>query len=59
MVVCRAVKRDFGTYIRQYTSQNENFEHGYTHSNALLTFFLQKHNENVLCCAYIKRLSAV
>ena len=24
-----AVKRDFRTYIRRYTSQNENFEYGY------------------------------
>ena len=33
-----AVKRDFRTYIRRYTSPNENFEYGYPHSNALLTF---------------------
>ena len=31
-----AVKRDFRTYIRLYTSLNENFEYGYPHSNALL-----------------------
>ena len=37
-----AVKRDFRTYIRRYTSPNENFEYGYPHSNALLTFSLQK-----------------
>ena len=43
-----AVKRDFRTYIRRYTSQNENSEYGYPHSNALLTF----DSENVLCCAY-------
>ena len=35
-----AVKRDFRTYIRRYTSPNENFEYGYPHSNALLTFSL-------------------
>ena len=29
-------KRDFRTYIRRYTSQNENFLYGYPHSNALL-----------------------
>ena len=46
--VSRAVKCDFRTYIRRYTSQNENFEH----SNALLTFSLQKDSENVLCCTY-------
>ena len=28
--------------MRRYTSPNENFEYGYPHSNALLTFFLQK-----------------
>ena len=33
-----AVKRDFQTYIRRYTSPNENFEYGYPHSNALLQF---------------------
>ena len=33
-----AIKRDFRTYIRQYTSPNENFEYGYPHSNALLQF---------------------
>ena len=31
-----AVKRDFRTYIRQYTSSNEKFAYGYPHSNALL-----------------------
>ena len=31
-----AVKRDFRTYIRRYTSPSENFEFGYPHSNALL-----------------------
>ena len=30
------VKRDFRTYIRRYTSPNENVEYGYPHSNALL-----------------------
>ena len=40
--VSGAVKRDFRTYIRRYTSPNENFEYGYPHSNALLTFSLQK-----------------
>ena len=50
--VSGAVKRDFRTYIRRYTSPNENFEYGYPHSNALLTFSLQKDGENVLCCAY-------
>ena len=43
-----AVKRDFRTYIRRYTSPNDNFEYGYPHSNALLTFFLQKNSENYL-----------
>ena len=36
-----AVKRDFRTYIRRYTSQNGNFEYGYPHSNALLLFRLE------------------
>ena len=36
-----AVKRDFRTYIRRYTSPNENFEYGYPHSNALLQFELK------------------
>ena len=47
-----SVKRDFRTYIRRYTSPNEKFEYGYPHSNALLTFSLQKDSKNVLCCAY-------
>ena len=50
--VSGAVKRDFRTYIRQYTFPNEYCEYGYPHSNALLTFSLQKDSENVLCCAY-------
>ena len=50
--VSGAVKRDFQTYIRQYTSPNESFEYGYPHSNALLTFSLQKDSENVLRCVY-------
>ena len=33
-----AIKRDFRTYNRQYTSPNENSEYGYPHSNALLQF---------------------
>ena len=36
-----ALKRDFRTYIRRYTSPNENFEYGYPHSNALLQFPLK------------------
>ena len=36
-----AVKRDFRTYIRRYTSTNEKFEYGYPHSNALLQFRLK------------------
>ena len=37
----RVLKGDFQLYIRQYTSQNENFEYGYPHSNALLQFRLK------------------
>ena len=40
-VVSGAVKCDFRTYIRQCTSQNENFECDYPHSNALLQFSLK------------------
>ena len=36
-----AVKRDFRTYIRRYTSPNEKFEYGYPHSNTLLQFRLK------------------
>ena len=35
-----AIKRDFRTYMRRYTSPNENFEYGYPHSDALLQFCL-------------------
>ena len=34
------------------------FEYGCRHSNTLLTFYLQKDSENVLCCAYVQRLPA-
>ena len=40
--VSGAVKRDFRTYIRRYTSPNDNFEYSYPHSNALLTFDFKK-----------------
>ena len=40
-----AVKRDFRTYIRRYTSPNEKFKYGYPHSNALLPFDLKSE-----CC---------
>ena len=40
--VSGAVKRDFRTYFRRYTSPNENFEYGYLHSNALLNFSLKR-----------------
>ena len=40
--VSGAVIRDFRTYIRRYSSPNENFEYGYPNSNALLTFFFFK-----------------
>ena len=36
-----AVKLDFRTYIRRYTSPNEYFEYGYPHSNSLLQFELK------------------
>ena len=36
-----AVKRDFRTYIRRYTSPNEHFGYGYHHSYALLQFKLK------------------
>ena len=45
--VSRAVKRDFRTYIRRYTSPNENFEYSYPHSNAQVTFLLKNDCENV------------
>ena len=35
-----ALKCDFQTYIRRYTSPNEKFEYGYSHSNAILQFCL-------------------
>ena len=48
-----AVKLNFRPYIQRYTSPSENFEFSYLHSNALLTFSLQKDSENVLFCAYM------
>ena len=45
LVLCRrasgAVKHDFRTYIRHYTSPNEKVEYGYPHSNALLQSYLR------------------
>ena len=48
-----AVQRDFRTYIRRYTSPNENFEYGYPHSNAQLKFSLQKGSEMRLCVQWL------
>ena len=39
--VSGAVKRDFRTYIRRYSSKIFFFEYGYPHSNALLQFCLK------------------
>ena len=43
--VSGAVERDFRTYSRRYTSPDEHFEYGYPHSDALITFSLQKDSE--------------
>ena len=40
-----ALKHDFRTNIRRYTSPNEHFEYGYPHSNALLTPSLPYHEQ--------------
>ena len=56
--VSGAVKRDFRTYIRRYTSPNENFEYCYPHSNAQVTLSLKTDFENVVCCANVHRLPA-
>ena len=40
--VSGAVKHDFRTYIRRYTSPNDKFEYGYPHSNVLLNMFTSK-----------------
>ena len=53
--VSGAVKRDFRTYIRRYTSPNENFENGYPHSNALLTFPFKKTVKMYLMRLYVQR----
>ena len=45
-------------YIPQYTSQIENFEYSYPHSNALVIVFHQKDKENLVCCPYVQRLPA-
>ena len=41
LTATRERSRDFGPYIRQYTSPNENFEYCYPHCNALLQFRLE------------------
>ena len=40
--VSGAVKHDFRTYIRRYTSPNDKFEYGYPHSNVLFNIFTSK-----------------
>ena len=40
--VSRAVKHNFRPYDRRYNSQNENFEYGYPHSNALSSMYSSK-----------------
>ena len=45
-------------YIRRYTSQNDNSEYGYPHSNALVLFFLQRDCEKIVCCTYSQWLPA-
>ena len=37
--VSRAVKHDFRTYIRRYTSPNDKLEYGFPHSNALFNIY--------------------
>ena len=53
-------KRIYPTiYMCMCTSPIENFDHGYPHSNALVTFFLQKvSEENAVCSPYRNRLPA-
>ena len=34
---------------RQYTSPNENFEYGYPHSNAMVTFLHKNVSQNIGC----------
>ena len=41
LVLRRCMRSDFRTYIRRYTSPNQNFEYGYPHFNALLQFELK------------------
>ena len=50
-----AVKHDYQTSIRRYSSQNEIFEYGYPHSNALLQFLLklERYNHFFFLCWYI------
>ena len=40
--VSGAVKYDFRTYIRQYTSPNDKLEYGYPHSNVLFNIYTSK-----------------
>ena len=48
VTLSRAVKSDFLIYIRRYSSTNENVEHGYPHSSALIILFFQRDSENVV-----------
>ena len=58
--VSEAVKCNFRTYIRGYTSLNESFEYGYPHSNALLQFHLKlEHCKPHIAAHHPKKINAI
>ena len=57
--VSRAVKHYFQQYIWWYTFPNENFEHGYSHSNVSSFFYTSKTRylpQNICCVSNVKLL---
>ena len=54
--VSRAVKHDFRSYIRRYTSPNDKLEYGYPHSNVLFQIYTSKSGiclKNITCMSDI------
>ena len=57
--VSGAVKHDFRTYIRRYTSPNDKFEYGYPHSNVLFNMYTSKQGiclKNISCMSDVYSL---
>ena len=57
--VSGAVKHNFRTYIRRYTSPNDKLEYGYPHSNVLFNIYTSKPGiclKNITCMSDVYSL---